>query len=113
MTTTLTLNLPDSFAQALAERHPSGLEAAAAVALKAYLTGGRPIINKARDAEIVRLILDGKRRADIARDFNLSIVRVNQLAAEHNATKPRTRAPKLTPEQQAAKQKLLQEWADA
>jgi DNA-binding NarL/FixJ family response regulator len=89
MTTPLTLNLPDSFAQALAAKHPSGLEAAAAVALKAYVTGGRPIINKERDVNIVRLILDGQRRADIAREFNLSIVRINQIAAEHNLTIPR------------------------
>jgi len=118
MTTTLTLNLPDAFAQALAAKHPSGLEAAAAVALKAYLTGGRPIINKERDASIVHLILDGQRRADIAKEFNLSIVRINQIAAEHNATIPRPSLQarhakaKLGADQEAAKQKLLRDWAD-
>jgi len=88
-TITLTLQLPEQFAKVLASRHPSGLEAAAAVALKAYVTGGRPVINKERDVGIIRLILDGKRRADIAREYNLSVVRINQIAAEHNLTIPR------------------------
>jgi DNA-binding NarL/FixJ family response regulator len=79
--TTLHLELPEAFAQALARRHPDGLEAAAAVALKAFLKGGRPRINAERDAQIMRLILDGKRRADIAREYNISIVRINQIAA--------------------------------
>jgi transposase len=87
--TTLVLELPDAFAKALSAKHPGGLEAAAAVALKAYLTGGRPVINKDRDAAIVRLILDGKRRADIAKEFDLSIVRINQIAAEHSLTQQR------------------------
>jgi hypothetical protein len=116
-TVTLTLDLPEQFAKALAAKHPSGLEAAAAVALRAYLTGGRPIVNKDRDAAIVRLILDGKRRADIAKEFDLSIVRINQIAAENNVTTPResmhSRAikAKLSAEQEAAKQKLLREWS--
>jgi DNA-binding NarL/FixJ family response regulator len=79
--TTLHLELPEAFAQALAKRHPEGLEAAAAVALKAFLKGGRPRINEARDDQIMRLILDGQRRADIAREYNISIVRINQIAA--------------------------------
>lgn len=81
--TTLVLELPEAFAKALSAKHPDGLEAAAAFALKAYVTGGRPQINKERDANIVRLILDGKRRADIAKEFGISLVRVNQIAAEH------------------------------
>jgi len=81
-TITLTLNIPEAFAQALAAKHPAGLEAAAAVALKAYVKGGRPVINTDRDAEIARLILDGVRRADIASAHKLSLVRINQIAAE-------------------------------
>jgi hypothetical protein len=117
-TITLTLELPEAFAKALAAKHPSGLEAAAAVALKAYLTGGRPIINKDRDAEIVRLILDGKRRADIAREYNLSIVRVNQIAAEHDVTtkRPSFQARKNAKATSTAaaelKERLLREWAE-
>jgi DNA-binding NarL/FixJ family response regulator len=112
-TVTLTLELPEQFAKVLASKHPQGLEAAAAVALKGYVTGGRPVKNTDRDAAIVRLILDGKRRADIAREYSLSIVRVNQIAAEHNVVKPRNTAPKLNAEREAAKQKLLRDWADA
>jgi len=80
--TTLVLKLPDAFAKALAAKHSGGLEAAAAVALKAYLTGGRPVINKERDAAIVEQIKSGARRADIAKEFSISLVRVNQIAAE-------------------------------
>lgn len=166
--TTLVLELPDTFAKALADKHPGGLEAAAAVALKAYVTGGRPQINKERDAVIVERIKAGVRRADIAKEFSISLVRVNQIAAEQgglagyarakvnaerdaqivaqlNAGKrysevasdfglsitrvsqlaamngvtnnrpsqlERQRQATLTAEQQAAKQKLLQDWAD-
>jgi DNA-binding NarL/FixJ family response regulator len=117
-TIALTLNLPESFAKALAAKHADGLEAAAAVALKAYVTGGRPQINKERDADIVRLILDGKRRADIARDFNLSIVRINQIAAEHNVT---TQRPSFQDRQKSdekrkvneeLKQRIMRDWSD-
>jgi len=111
-TVTLTLKLPEQFAKVLASKHPQGLEAAAAVALKGYVTGGRPVKNTERDAAIVRLILDGKRRADIAREYNLSIVRVNQIAAEHNVTRPREVKVKLATEREAIKQKLLRDWAD-
>ena len=85
--TTLYLELPEAFAKALAKRHPAGLEAAAAVALKAFLKGGRPRINTERDAQIMRLILDGQRRADIAKEYNISIVRINQIAAENKGAK--------------------------
>jgi hypothetical protein len=111
-TVTLTLQLPEQFAKVLASKHPQGLEAAAAVALKGYVTGGRPVKNTDRDAAIIRLILDGQRRADIAREHNLSLVRINQIAAEHNVTKPRPSTPKLTSEREAIKQKLLRDWAD-
>ena len=117
-TITLTLQLPEQFANALAAKHPSGLEAAAAVALKAYVTGGRPIINKDRDAAIVRLILDGKRRADIAKEFDLSIVRINQIAAENQVTtqrpsfQDRQRKKQLAAEQEVVRQRLLREWSD-
>ena len=117
-TITLTLNLPESFAKALAAKHSDGLEAAAAFALKAYVTGGRPQINKERDAAIVRLILDGKRRADIAREFTLSIVRINQIAAEHNVTtqRPSIQARKQTDEKRRLNaevtQRLMREWSD-
>lgn len=96
-TITLTLELPEQFAKVLASKHPRGLEAAAAVALKGYVTGGRPVVNTERDKEIIRLILDGKRRADIAREYKLSTIRINQIAAEHNLTNPRPRPSKGEP----------------
>lgn len=117
-TITLTLNLPEPFAKALAAKHTDGLEAAAAIALRAYVTGGRPQINKDRDAAIVRLILDGKRRADIAREFSLSVVRINQIAAEHNVTTQRSsfqerkQAADKRKVDEEVKQKLLRQWAD-
>jgi len=80
---TLVLELPEAFAKALAAKHPGGLDAAAAVALKAYVTGGRPQINKERDTAIIERIKSGARRADIAKEFEISLVRVNQIAAEH------------------------------
>lgn len=90
--TTLVLELPDTFAKALADKHPGGLEAAAAVALKAYVTGGRPQINKERDAAIVERIKSGARRADVAKEFSISLVRVNQIAAEHGDLSQYSRA---------------------
>jgi hypothetical protein len=93
MTTKLALDLPDSFAQALANSHPSGdLHEAAAYVLTEYLKEGSIIgrlaqraDHKARNQSIVERVRSGVPRAEVAREFHLSTIRVHQIMASHAA----------------------------
>jgi hypothetical protein len=81
MTTKLALDLPDSFAKALADKHPSGdLHEAAAHALTAYLDPTR--LHKERNEAIRAAVMGGQSRSNVAKKFNLSLIRVHQIMAQ-------------------------------
>jgi len=80
MTTKLALDLPDAFAQALADKHPSGdLHEAAAHALTAYIHP--KTLNDPRDAAIRAEVLAGATRPAVAKKYHLSLIRVHQIMA--------------------------------
>jgi hypothetical protein len=82
MTTKLALDLPDSFAQALAAKHPSGdLHEAAAHALLSYLDPKH--LHVERNEAIRAAVQGGLSRGAVAKKFNLSLIRVHQLMAKH------------------------------
>ena len=82
MTTKLALDLPDSFAQALAAKHPSGdLHEAAAHALLSYLDPKK--LHEQRNADIRAAVQGGESRSNVAKKFNLSLIRVHQIMAEN------------------------------
>lgn len=76
-------------------------------------TVGRPRINQERDAKLYARIKAGFTQAQVAAEFNLSIVRVGQIAARHrllNGDAPRGRIPKLVkplPAQQPEPEEVL------
>jgi len=81
MTTKLALDLPDSFAQALADKHPSGdLHEAAAHALQSYLNPD--ILHEPRDQAIRTAVLAGTPRPEVAKRWGLSLIRVHQIMAK-------------------------------
>lgn len=86
----LSLDLPDAFAQALADSHPSGdLHEAAAHALTAYLHP--KTLNDPRDEAIRAAVLAGTPRPELAKKYRLSLIRVHQIMAKHqkrNHTEP-------------------------
>jgi hypothetical protein len=86
----LSLDLPDAFAQALADSHPSGdLHEAAAHALQSYLDP--TMTNKPRDEAIRAAVLAGTPRPEVAKKYRLSLIRVHQIMAKHqkrNLTEP-------------------------
>ena len=80
MTTKLALDLPDSMAQAIAAKHPSGdLHEAAAHALLAYLDPRK--LHAQRNADICAAVKGGESRSSVAKRFNLSLIRVHQIVA--------------------------------
>ena len=80
MTTKLSLDLPDSLAQALADKHPSGdLHEAAAHALLSYLDPTR--LHRERNEAIRAAVEGGMSRSNVAKRFNLSLIRVHQIMA--------------------------------
>ena len=80
MTTKLSLDLPDSLAQALADKHPSGdLHEAAAHALLSYLDPKHLL--RERNQAIRDAVMGGQSRGAVAKRFNLSLIRVHQLMA--------------------------------
>lgn len=81
----LVLEIPIAVYDELAAKHPRGAEAAAAVAIKTYLTAGRPVKNAQRDALIYSRSLQKVRQADIAKEFGLSLIRVQQIIANEHA----------------------------
>lgn len=81
MTTKLALDLPDAFAQALADKHPSGdLHEAAAHALQSYINP--KILHDPRDAAIRADVMGGLSRPAVATKYGLSLVRVHQIMAK-------------------------------
>ena len=81
MTTKLALDLPDAFAQALADKHPSGdLHEAAAHALQCYLDPQHAYVQ--RNADIRAAVMGGLSRSQVAKQFNLSLIRVHQIMAQ-------------------------------
>jgi hypothetical protein len=81
MTIKLALDLPDSLAQALAAKHPSGdLHEAAAHALIAYLSPKE--LRAPRDKAIVNEVLSGATRPAVAKKYGLSLIRVHQIMAK-------------------------------
>lgn len=84
-TARLIIELPIAVYDALAAKHSKGAEAAAVVALKTYLVSGRPVKNAERDALIYERSLQKVRQADIAKEFNLSLIRVQQIIANEHA----------------------------
>jgi DNA-directed RNA polymerase specialized sigma subunit len=87
MTKLLSLDLPDTFADALANSHESkDLHMAAAAALMAWVKRTpytKPDLTK-RDAEIVERVLQKhETRANVAKAYNLSEIRIHQIIAKH------------------------------
>jgi len=81
MTTKLALDLPDAFAQALADKHPSGdLHEAAAHALQSYINP--KILHDPRDAAIRTEVQAGATRPAVAKKYKLSLIRVHQIMAQ-------------------------------
>jgi hypothetical protein len=81
MTTKLALDLPDAFAKALADKHPSGdLHEAAAHALTAYINP--KTLHEPRDAAIKADVAGGLSRPQAARKYGLSLIRVHQIMAK-------------------------------
>jgi len=81
MTTKLALDLPDSFAQALADKHHSGdLHEAAAHALTIYLHPERAYTE--RNQAIHAAVNSGIPRGQVAKNFNLSLIRIHQIMAK-------------------------------
>jgi hypothetical protein len=81
MTTKLSLDLPDSLAQALAAKHPSGdLHEAAAHALLSYLDPKHLLAQ--RNADIRAAVQGGMSRGAVAKKFNLSLIRIHQIMAK-------------------------------
>jgi len=85
MTTKLSLDLPDSLAQALAAKHPSGdLHEAAAHALLSYLDPRK--LHAERNEAIRAAVAGGQSRGAVAKQFNLSLIRVHQIMASKPLT---------------------------
>jgi DNA-directed RNA polymerase specialized sigma subunit len=90
----LSLELPDSFADALTNSHESkDLHMAAAAALMAWVKPARPAYAKPdlakRDAEIAERVLQKhETRANVARAYQLSEIRVHQIIAKHKKLYP-------------------------
>jgi len=81
MTTKLSLDLPDSLAQALAAKHPSGdLHEAAAHALLSYLDPKH--LQAERNLAIRAAVQGGQSRGAVAKRFNLSLIRIHQIMAK-------------------------------
>jgi DNA-directed RNA polymerase specialized sigma subunit len=89
MTKLLSLDLPDTFADALANSHESkDLHMAAAAALMAWVKRTKPDLAK-RDAEIVERVLQKhETRANVAKAYQLSEIRVHQIIAKHKKLYP-------------------------
>ena len=91
----LSLELPDSFADALTNSHESkDLHMAAAAALMAWVKRtpqpayAKPDLAK-RDAEIVeRVMQKHETRANVAKAYQLSEIRVHQIIAKHKKLYP-------------------------
>ena len=80
MTTELSLDLPDSLAQALAAKHHShDLHEAAAHALLSYLDPRR--LHAERNQAIRDAVMGGQSRGAVAKRFHLSLIRVHQIMA--------------------------------
>jgi Mor family transcriptional regulator len=84
-TARLIIELPIALYDALAAKNPKGAEAAAVVALKTYLISGRPVKNAERDAKIFERSRQGVRQNAIAREFGLSLIRIQQIIANESA----------------------------
>lgn len=82
MTTRLSLDLPDTLAQALADKHHShDLHEAAAHALTIYLHPERAYTE--RNQAIRAAVMGGLSRGAVAKQFGLSLIRIHQIMAEH------------------------------
>lgn len=80
MTTKLALDLPDAFAQALADKHPSGdLHEAAAHALQCYLNPQHAYTE--RNQAIREAVKGGQSRSSVAKLYRISLIRVHQIMA--------------------------------
>jgi hypothetical protein len=80
MTTKLALDLPDSLAQALAAKHPSGdLHEAAAHALLSYIDPKH--LHKQRNIDIRNAVNSGTPRSQVAKNYGLSLIRIHQIMA--------------------------------
>jgi len=80
----ITLELPDSVVSLLGDDP----ERTIYKAIKAHLsaaTKGRPITNAARDIAISDAAISGKTHAAIAKEYDLSIIRVSQIVAQGKA----------------------------
>ena len=81
MTTKLALDLPDSLAQALAAKQPTGdLHEAAAHALLSNIDPKR--LHEQRNADIRSAVMGGLSRSEVAKRFNLSLIRIHQIMAK-------------------------------
>jgi DNA-binding NarL/FixJ family response regulator len=82
MTTKLALDLPDDFAKALADKHHShDLHEAAAHALTIYLHPERAFTE--RNQAIHDAVNSGIPRGQVAKNFNISLIRVHQIMAKN------------------------------
>ena len=86
MTTKLSLDLPDAFAEALAAKHHShDLHEAAAHALLSYLDPRK--LHAERNQAIQDAVAGGMSRSAVAKRFNLSLIRIHQIMATGVAAK--------------------------
>jgi Mor family transcriptional regulator len=78
----LTLTLPDSIYDILAQSHTKGAEAAAMVAVKRYLKSLPSTTNAERDEAIADKAVNGTSLKTLAQDYGLSYIRIQQIVAK-------------------------------
>lgn len=78
----LTLTLPDSIYDILAQSHTKGAEAAAMVAVKRYLKSLPSTTNAERDEAIADKAVDGTPLKTLAQDYGLSYIRIQQIVGK-------------------------------
>ena len=78
----LSIDLPDTVYDLLAHAHPKGAEAAASIAIKRYL---KAVANSTRDQEIADKAVAGTPQTQLAKDYDLSYVRIQQIVAKGRA----------------------------
>ena len=85
MYSTITLTLPTEVYALLDQAHPKGATAAAQQAIKRYLNAQPKRDNTVRDAEIADKFVAGTPQVQLAKDYKLSYIRIQQIVAKGRA----------------------------
>jgi hypothetical protein len=85
MYSTITLTLPTEVYVLLEQAHPKGATAAAEQALKRYLSAQPKRDNTMRDREIADKFVAGTPQIQLAKAYNLSYIRIQQIVAKGKA----------------------------